>query len=219
MKWFTELFKHNLAALLTTFRLVAGVVAGLLVAAFHWLPTIWGFNTLWVALILVIAAVLTEPVDGRIARTPGWEPQRYWFGGDGQGMNAHAGAGLFGVLPLGVLVNFWIEWWYRDHAVTVNELVWPVLWLGACVYFVVMTKKYEKAKAKYRGQKAENYEVSQAWFAGFIVVASSAAIHATGNLNPLLFVILLVSTIAAVCYLGRKRLFERKLERDRGDYS
>lgn len=214
MKW----FKHNLAALLSSYRLAAGFTAGVLAAIIHWVPEVLGFNTHWVVLVLVITAVLTEPIDGRIALTPGWEPQSYWFGGDGQSMNAHAGTGIFGVLPFGILVNLVVDWWYRGHVFTVTQLRASVVWALVCFFFVVMTKKYEKAKAEHRGQVAENYEVSQAWFAGLIVVACAFAIRQIGKLDAVWFGVLLVSTIIAVCYLGRKRLFERELERNNGNY-
>lgn len=182
-------------------------------------------SALWfVGIVLIVAASYTEPLDGWIARlgTPAE---------NGKAWNEIGTMGLSILLPGALLIHqavgrFWLHW---PGATTSSLVVWSVL----CVFFVAVTIfVFNRAKSVLVPDKAERFEVWQAWFTALIVVCCVQEMFQLGWVGehgvkaPLevmqsfwVWVLIGLFGIAGLTNLTGDRLFTRTDERNKGLYT
>lgn len=206
--------KGKIANALSDFRLILSAVVALYIAFTP--PSLW-----WgVAIGLVAVAALTDPIDGRIARSGTPAP-------DGKKRNERATGALSILLPGGLLVHhvigrFWFDW---PGSPTQRLLIWAVV----CVIFGLATIfVFNRAREVLIPEKAERFEVWQAWFTAVIVITCAfemyllAWIGETGQKPSfgylVLFVVGFILLLELARYLSGDRFLERRQEREAGLY-
>jgi len=200
----------NAANVLSTLRFGLALAVGIvLVFLAYWFP----FLVHHCVYVIGIAAI-TEVLDGVCARR--WPPTSSWYAKDGVEMNAWATGALCGVVPGALVVNLLFVWLIHGHAL---QTAWTwVGWSLLSVFFAAMTKFFEKAKAQLWPVLAEEAEVYQAYFAGFIVLSSAWVTNqisgGTQSEFWLWFMLAFAVIVGVSVFTGR--LTARKDERLRG---
>jgi phosphatidylglycerophosphate synthase len=205
----------RIANALSIFRLIVSTATALYVA--FTAPNWWWF----VGIGVLVVASFTEPIDGRIARMG--TPAK-----NGKWMNEVGSMGLSILLPTALLVHqligrFWLHW---PGATTSNLVVW----FAECVIFLAATLfVFNRAKSLLVPDKAERFEVWQAWFTAIIVVCCLQEMFQLGwygvhGVKPPHEVIstfwaAVVGGLVITAALSGDRLLKRTDERNKGLYT
>ena|GEM_PF-4393076 len=167
------------------------------------------------ALVVLVIAALTEPLDGVAARR--WTPQARFFpfaGGSGKTTNEIATGALCVLAPGAYLLRLVLaevnDWSDAGTGMLVFWCVLSVLFVGATLYM-------NAAREQLVPDLAEKVEVSQGYLAAFLILELAYSVALSAGLN--LAVIWLVSVVILLpITILHSRAGERTEERQSGVY-